>query len=275
MTNICQEKLVKILGLGALLLVCSGTAAAGAPSAEESIAQYREMLQEDNPADLWQDKGEALWKVKRGPKQVSLESCDLGQGAGVVKGAYAQLPRYFADTGKVQDLESRLVTCMVTIQGMTKADAEKNHFSEDSQNSDIEALSAYVAAASKGITIAVPQSNPLERQAYAVGEQLFFYRAGPHDFACSTCHGTTGSRIRLQILANLSVPGEAQKVFATWPAYRVSQGTVRTMENRIYDCLRQQRMPEPDYGSDLMIDLTEYMGVQAKGGAMAAPSLKR
>jgi sulfur-oxidizing protein SoxA len=65
-------------------------------------------------------KGEELWKQKRGPRKASLEQCDLGKGPGVVKGAFVELPRYFADTGKVQDLESRLLTCMDRLQGWTR-----------------------------------------------------------------------------------------------------------------------------------------------------------
>ncbi len=69
----------------------------------QEIERYREMLADGNPAELYEVKGEELWKTKRGPKNVSLEKCDLGLGAGVVKGAYAQMPRYFADVDKVQD----------------------------------------------------------------------------------------------------------------------------------------------------------------------------
>jgi len=65
-------------------------------SATDSIAEYRQMLQDGNPADLFEAKGEDLWKQKRGPKGVSLEACDLGKGPGVVKGAWVELPRYFA-----------------------------------------------------------------------------------------------------------------------------------------------------------------------------------
>ena len=63
----------------------------------DAINRYREQLQEGNPAELVSARGEEPWKTKRGPKNQSLESCDLGLGAGVVKGAYARLPRYFAD----------------------------------------------------------------------------------------------------------------------------------------------------------------------------------
>ena len=63
-----------------------------------------QLLQDGNPAELVVARGEALWKEKRGPKKVSLEQCDLGLGSGVVKGAYAQMPRYFADADQVMDL---------------------------------------------------------------------------------------------------------------------------------------------------------------------------
>ena len=38
---------------------------------------------------------QALWKEQRGPKNASLEQCDLGLGAGVVKGAYARAAAIF------------------------------------------------------------------------------------------------------------------------------------------------------------------------------------
>ena len=85
---------------------------------QKEIERYRQMLQESNPAELYEARGEELWKTRRGPRNASLERCDLGLGPGVVKGAYVRLPRYFADTGRVQDLESRLATCMVTLPGM-------------------------------------------------------------------------------------------------------------------------------------------------------------
>ena len=90
----------------------------------DEIAKYRQALQEGNPAELWEARGEALWKEKRGPKNASLEACDLGKGAGVVKGAYAQMPRYFTDADRVMDLETRLAHCMVSVQGMKPEDAD-------------------------------------------------------------------------------------------------------------------------------------------------------
>src|SRR5687768_18576818 len=94
----------------------SSAAIAQQRSTVEEIERYRAALGDGNPAELWEMRGEGIWKAKRGPKNASLERCDLGLGPGVVKGAYTVLPKYFADSDKVEDLESRLVTCMVMLQ---------------------------------------------------------------------------------------------------------------------------------------------------------------
>ena len=241
----------------------------------EEIEKYRRALAEGNPAELWEARGEDLWKKKRGPKNATLEQCDLGLGAGVVKGAYAHLPRYFADTDKVQDVESRLVFCMVTLQGFKEEDAKKNPFSAPGRHSDMEALTSYIAAESKGIKMNAPIRHAKEFEAFELGEQLFYRRAGPHDFACSTCHADAGKRIRLQDLPKLTEPKEAQLVFTTWPAYRVSQGSVRTMQHRLYDCYWQMRHPQLDYASDTATALMVFMAKFANGGEVNAPALKR
>lgn len=109
--------MLKILSLLAMAAL-STAALAQQKSAADGIAEYRAMLADGNPAELFEARGEDLWKKKRGPKNASLEQCDLGKGPGVVKGAFVELPRWFADTSKVQDLESRLLTCMETLQGL-------------------------------------------------------------------------------------------------------------------------------------------------------------
>ena len=86
--------------------------------ADEGIFdQYRDLMGDDNPAIFVIDEGEEFWVQSQGPSAVTLEACDLGLGAGVTRGAYAQFPRYFADTDRVMDIETRLLYCMETLQG--------------------------------------------------------------------------------------------------------------------------------------------------------------
>ena len=243
-------------------------------STAEGIAEYRAMLADGNPAELFEAKGEDLWKQKRGPKSESLERCDLGKGPGVVRGAFVELPRYFPDTGRVQDMESRLLTCMETLQGFNAAEIAKTPFGQGEQNS-VTALAAWVSAESRGMKFNLPQNHVQEKTMYEVGKRLFFMRGGSHDFSCASCHGADNMRIRLQDLPNLTKNPGAGNGFGAWPAYRVSNGQLWGMQQRMNDCYRQQRFPYPLFGSDATIALGVYMGVNGKGGESIAPALKR
>lgn len=263
----------------AALLLCAGLLSNTGPSAQpksaaEGIEEYRRMLADGNPAELFEAKGEDLWTKKRGPKSASLEACNLGKGPGVVKGAFVELPRYFADTGRVQDLESRLLTCMETLQGISSAEIIKTPFGRGEQ-ANLEGLVAWISSESKGMRFNLPQGHGEERKMFELGKRAFFYRAGPHDFSCASCHGEAGKRIRLQDLPELTKnPGDGVG-FAAWPAYRVSSGELWGMQRRINDCYRQQRFPFPHYGSDVTVALGVYMGVNAQGAKSIAPSIKR
>ena len=254
------------------------SAFAQAKSAKDAIDDYRASLQDGNPADLNAARGEAMWTTKAGPKNATLEACDLGLGAGQVKGAVGVLPRYFADTNKVMDAEGRLVHCMVTLQGRKPEDFNARNFTSGAGQKAtlIEDLVAYIYDESRGVTINVPQSHPMEKASFARGKEAFYFKGGTHDFSCASCHNQDEKRIRMQGLPNLTGPGKgSQDAFAQWPAYRVSQGGLRTMQWRMQDCLRGQRMPELNYLSETSVDLITFMGVNAKGGKMAAPALKR
>jgi len=260
--------------LAAVALATAGVAWSQGKSTADGIAEYRKMLEDGNPADLFEAKGEALWKQKRGPKNASLERCDLGKGPGVVKGAWVEMPRWFADTQRVQDLESRLLTCMSTLQGLDAAEIAKTPFGRGEQ-ANMEALAAYISAASRGMKMNLPQSHVEEKVMYEVGKRAFYFRGGPMDFSCASCHDGPGKRVRLQDLPDLTKnPGDGVG-FAAWPAYRVSSGELWSMQRRLNDCYRQQRFPFPGYASDVTIALGVYMGVNAKGAESIAPSIKR
>lgn len=260
-----------------LSLTISGAAWAEAEVTDaDRIAQYREMISDGNPAEFDEMRGEELWKSPGGPKNASLAKCDLGKGPGVVKGAYAELPRYFKDTKRVQDLESRLLTCMTTIQGIPEEQITAKPFASDKKDSDISSLATYVVGQSKGMKMKVSTKHPKVKEAYEIGKRIFNYRAGPYDFACSTCHGASGVRIRLQDLPNMrGSKKDAQRAYVTWPAYRVSQGLTRSFQWRLNDCFRQQRFPEPKFASDATIALTTYLAVRAGGAIYDGPGLKR
>lgn len=267
-------KRIKQLILLAIAMPLTMSLFAESASLEQSDV-FKELMEDGNPADFREMRGDELWHEKIAPNNVSLEQCDLGKGPGVIEGAYVALPRYFRDINKVMDLEQRLVFCRTTIQGLTYEQAVSTPFSKPGKTSDIEALATYVTAASKGMKMVVKLDHPMEKDAYEIGKKIFFYRAGSHDFGCVTCHSSDKKRIRLQNLPNLLQKDDAQAAYTTWPAYRISQGEVRTMQHRIRSCLRQQRSPDPSYASDAITALTMFMAKNAEDGVFNAPAIKR
>ena len=197
-------------------------------------------------------------------------------GSGKLDGATPRLPRHFADTDKVQDLESRLLTCMVQLQGFNRDDIVKRAISPGgSDGSDVEALALYITSRSNGMRMNVSLDHPKEREMYKAGEYLFFRRSGQTDFGCVQCHGEANKRIRLQDLIHMTDKKGLQEVVSTWPAYRGAHFVVRTMQWRLYDCFWQMRLPELKYASDTSIALTTFMHYQGNGAVIRVPGFKR
>lgn len=274
-------KYIVMKALASAVLI-AGVAGAGQAqdSSEKEIEKYRKMISDPlaNPGYLNVDRGEELWQAKRGKKNVSLETCDLGEGPGKLEGVYAKLPRFFPDANKVMDLEQRLLWCMEKIQELDTQVVVKRKFSPSNRaaNSDMEDLVAYIANKSNGMKFSFPLKHPKEQEAFAIGEALFYKRSSISDFSCETCHGEKGKRIRLQGLPQLNAPGkDAQETQGAWPTYRVSQNQVRTMQHRLYDCYRQMRMPRAAYASDGITALNLYLNKMAEGGEITVPSMKR
>ncbi|MGD9803482.1 MAG: sulfur oxidation c-type cytochrome SoxA [Hyphomicrobiaceae bacterium] len=262
-----------------LFLSQKGLDAAGPDAIDRGLETFRAMLKADpwsNPGFLDADRGEALWKERKGPRKVSLERCDLGKGPGVVDGAFAELPRYFPDAGRVMDTETRILWCMKTLQGIDPKPLTENPYPASQEPvSDLGAIATWVASRSAGKTFRAAFTHPREKSTLALGATLFERRMGPFDFSCMSCHGAKDKRIRRQNLAHLADPAEARQVVGEWPAYRVSTAHVMTLQHRLYDCFWQMRLPPLKLGSEASVALTAYLVKQAEGGTVAAPGLKR
>jgi sulfur-oxidizing protein SoxA len=224
-----------------------------------------------NPGAFTVDDGKALFLKARGPNHKNLSTCDFGLGPGVLKGAYAQMPRYFKDTGRVQDLEGRLMTCMKTIQGYSDEDIKKKYLMPeyktadegDSKGSDLATLATYVAAQSNGMPFDTKIDNPQMEKAYHLGEYMFFHRWGEMDLNCATCHGYNGRTVRGVPLPNLLDTHTAGVVMTAFPAYVIKDGTMRTQWWRNERCVMAMRLPWLENDSELDNALTTFMRVQA------------
>ena len=149
------------------------------------------------------------------------------------------------------DLESRLVHCMTTIQGRDLETVTAKPYSlRGDFGTEIEALVTWLAAESEGATIAPEQNHAAERAMYTLGEEIFFYRAGPHDFSCATCHEQSEMRIRLQALPDLTSHTGAAEAWAQFARierqHGVLQRDVDSIDLRLPDRLVVRTAPDED-----------------------------
>ncbi|MEZ4607126.1 MAG: sulfur oxidation c-type cytochrome SoxA [Deinococcales bacterium] len=260
-----KHSLYFMLGLSLIIGTIAAYAQFGG-SPEEEVAKQKQQILETSgilPGELFAFEGEELFYLARGPNNVSMEACDFGLGVGVVDGAYAQMPRYFEDTGKVEDIDSRVRTCMMATQGIVKDDVKR---------SEVVSLSTFIAMRSQGFNQEVSLEHPTAQAMYDIGEALWYSRAGGLDMSCAICHEVNANkRIRLQGLGDV----KGQAMASHWPAFRFSNDSMWTMEDRLRGCYNNVSVKPPSHYSDPLIALQMYMSYQANGAPMEAPGFVR
>ena len=248
-------------------------------NSEKALEKYRAMISDpmSNPGYLAVDSGEALWATKRGPKNTSLETCDLGEGPGKVDGAYAKLPRYFADVDQVMDAHPRILWVYGDDPGHRHRAAAQEAvrlLGRQSRNRDRGARSLCRQQVERGQIRRQDGASQGARDGGA-RRSAVLSPFDLNDFSCQTCHSQEGQRIRLQKLPFFNNREDAQATMGSWPTYRVSQASLRTMQHRIWDCYWQMRMPSVGYTSEVTVALISYLTKKAEGGVIEVPSIKR
>ncbi|WP_026234665.1 sulfur oxidation c-type cytochrome SoxA [Calidithermus timidus] len=227
-----------------------------AQNAKEELARQKELLRQTMgilPTELVTEQGKEVF-LRKGPSGKSMEACDFGLGPGIIKGAMARLPRYFPDSQRVDDLDTRIVYCMTQVQGFKP---------EEVKRSDVVAAAFYIASQSSGEQVRVTVSTPQEQALYALGEKLFYARSGKRDVGCATCHVDYVGR-RAGPLFYADVLGEDHS-WTHWPAYRYSNDQSWTMEDRIRACYGNLGHPRPDFYSAPIIALELFMAQKSNG----------
>lgn len=235
-------------------------------------------------------RGQRLWMQRRGPRNASLEECNLGLGAGRVVGTFAHLPRYFADANRVMDLESRIAWCAKVAQDVGLDALMAARTIDGVTATEMEDLAVYVASLSASWRLSPPSAHAKESVAYEVGQALYVRRQGPLDFSCATCHGVAGpgggdpqsqapsQPIRFwksRPVPQLGSPSESQASIGNWPAWRAAHGRIQTLQGRIAACFGHMGVEPPAAASEAAIALATYLTRQAERGEVLAPGRKR
>ncbi len=226
-------------------------------------AMYAEML-EDNPADIMVASGEELLA----------EFCGGDEGlAAFLKVSEDDMPAYIAGFPRYLEEFKQVVTLSQTLQGLMHKNGHKPF---KLKSADMFDMSAYAKSIANGEKSNIDvNANQHMKDAYALGDKTFNEKRGGRGLSCMSCHSpdVIGGILRTQPLPDLSVKGNAPA--ATWPAYRMTKSSLRTLPRRFQGCMNNALLKVIPLGSPEMVALEVYLTDEAKGAEIAIPGLKR
>jgi sulfur-oxidizing protein SoxA len=225
-------------------------------------AMYAEMS-ENNPADIMVADGEELLGYMGGDEGFAQY---LGVSEDDLPAYIAGFPRYIKKFDMVVGLDQ-------VVQAMM---ADGGHKPLKLKSGNMFSLLAYIKSIANGEKINIDvNANPQMKAAYALGEKTFMTRRGGRGLSCNSCHSPDiiGRVLRTQPLPDLS--SEGVKAAATWPAYRMTKSSLRTMQRRFQGCMKNALLKVIPIGSKQMVALEVYLTAKSKGSEIAIPGLKR
>ncbi len=255
-----MKRLSCALALGSVFLASFAAAENGA---DQRRSGYQDMgpalrkMQDDdtaNPAMLFVQAGEALWKQKAGSADKACADC---HAAGSMKGVAARYPAIPSGADKPVDLEGRINLCRTTEQKAVPLAAESQ---------ELLGLTAYIALQSRGMPIS-PPDDPRLAAVRAEGERLFNGRQGQLDLSCANCHDENAEKK----LGGATIP---QAHPTGYPIYRLEWQTLGSLKRRLRNCMIGMRAEPFDYDAPEYVALEAYLMARAKGMTIDAPAVR-
>jgi len=225
-------------------------------------AMYTEMS-ENNPADIMVADGEELLEYMGGDAGLAKY---LGVSEDELPAYIAGFPRYIKKFDMVVGLDQ-------VIQAMM---ADGGHKPLKLKSGNMFSLLAYVKSIANDEAINIDvNANSQMKEAYALGKKTFMTKRGGRGLSCNSCHSSDviGRVLRTQPLPDLSAQGV--KAAATWPAYRMTKSSLRTLQRRFQGCMKNALLKVIPLGSKEMVALEVYLTERSKGSEIAIPGLKR
>lgn len=249
----------------AVLLAVALPALAGEIPPAQRVSGYEQMsretraMQDDaaaNPSSLWVAEGEALWKLKAGTAERACADCH-GESGASMKGVAARHPVIDPGSGRPRNLEQSINLCRTMRQGAAPLDYESR---------ELLALTAFVASQSRGMPIAVEESER-SRPFIEAGREIFELRLGQINIACGQCHDDNWGRR----LAGSVIP---QGHPTGYPLYRLEWQGVGSLQRRLRGCMAGVRAQPYEYGSPELVNLELFLMWRARGMEMETPAVR-
>ncbi len=225
-------------------------------------AMYAEIL-ENNPADIFVEEGSEFFE-EIGDEEALAKF--LGVSEKDLPKYIASFPRYIKKLGNVVGVD-QVLQAMQIEQG-------KKRFKLKSEN--MFSMLAYVKslANDEQFNIDITADRHI-KASYALGKKTFETKRGGRGLSCLSCHSkdVIGMILRTQPLPDLGEAGTG----ATWPAYRMTKSSLRTLQRRFQGCMKNALLAVIPIGSKEMVGLEVYISKMSQNSkkALAIPGLKR
>lgn len=227
---------------------------------EADKAMYEEML-ENNPADIFIDEGSEFFDDLIGEKDFALF---LGTSEKELPKYIAGFPRYVKKLDMVAGIDQVLQAIL----------AQKGKKVSKLKSAEMFAMLGYVKSLANDEKINLDiNADEHIKASYELGKTTYNTPRGGRGLACLSCHSkaTVGLALRTQILPNLG----NVKAAATWPAYRMTKSSLRTLQRRFQGCMNNALQAKIPIGSREMVALEVYVTSMAIDKEIAIPGLKR
>ncbi|WJR80479.1 sulfur oxidation c-type cytochrome SoxA [Bradyrhizobium sp. NP1] len=257
-------KVLPAIAVAALLFAAASVTAADIPRDQRRsgftfMGPESQVMQNDetaNPGMLWVVDGEKLWNAKAGSADKACADCH-GDARASMKGLAARYPAFDAALGRPVDLTQRINLERSRHQQAPPL-ANESH--------DLLALTAFVAAQSRGLPITAgedPQLKPFVAQ----GQRLFMQRQGQLNLACANCHDDNWDK-------RLAGSPITQAHPTGYPEYRLEWQSLGSLQRRLRACIFGIRAQPYDYGAPELVALELYLMTRASGMAMETPAVR-
>ena len=221
---------------------------------DESRAMQVDSFQ--NPGMIWVEQGADLWNETNGKAGKSCASCH-GDATESMKGVAARYPVYDEKAKKLQNVETRINTCL-----------EKNMQAEPYkwESKEMLSMTTFINNQSLGMPVDV-KIDGAAAEWYEKGKAFYYERRGQLDMACKHCHEDNPGGI---IRANTLSQGQANG----FPTYRLKWQKVGSLHRRFRGCNKQVRAKPFGNGSDEYLALELYVKWRGRGLPVETPAVR-
>lgn len=209
----------------------------------------------DNPGMVFVDQAMDAWNAVDGTEGKSCASCH-GDVSGM-KGVQATYPKWNEAAGEVRTTWQMINECRETRMG-AKAWSIKS--------GPMAFMQGLIALQSRGMAVDVKIDGPAQAT-WETGKEIYYTRYGQLELACASCHEANfGNHIRSDYLSQGQTNG--------FPAYRLKNAALNTVQDRFWGCIRDTRGQPFDRGSPEFVALELYVASRGNGLAVEGPSVR-